>query len=241
MAELRCLLVEVQQTLFIDYKFFKMQKLISLYHRPFVIALVIFSLAYSSCSKEEKNVTPAPPGNEFLTTVELKMQNTADPKDTLTAIWRQLDPTEANPPDTSMAVLNLKANSTYNGQVIILDETQTPAETVSDEIKERANYHLFFFQPTPISPANLVISKTTPYIPGTATSATGPYLNLTVSRTDEDTNNPPLQVGLTDQFVTGDASTGWLRVVLRHQPNVKDGTYPPGSSDLDVNFKVNIK
>jgi len=218
-----------------------MQKLFSLYHKPVIIALVIFSLAYSSCNKEEKNVTPAPPGNEFLTTVELKLQNTADPNDIVTAIWKQLDPTETDPPDTSLALLNLKAGSTYNGQIVILDETQTPPETVSDEIKERENYHLFFFQPTPISPANLVISKTSPYIPGTATTTAGPYLNLSVTRTDEDTNKPPLQVGLTDQFVTGDASTGWLRVVLRHQPNVKDGTYSPGSSDLDINFKVKIK
>lgn len=206
-----------------------------------VMGLLIFSFAYSSCNKKEQVVTPAPPGNEFLTTVELKLQNSQDPTDTHTAIWRQLDPTEANPPDTSLAVLNLKPNSTYDGQVILLDETKTPADVVSDEIKERQNYHLFFFQPTPISPANLVISATTTNIPGTQTSSTGPYLNLVVTRTDVDANTPPLQVGLTDSFVTGTTSAGWLRVVLRHQPNVKDGTYPPGSSDLDVNFKVTIQ
>jgi hypothetical protein len=49
-----------------------------------------------------------------------------------------------------------------------------------------------------------------------------------------------LQIGLTDNFVTGAASNGWLRVVLRHQPNVKNGTYDPGSTDFDVNYKVNI-
>jgi hypothetical protein len=137
--------------------------------------------------------------------------------------------------------LNLKANAKYNVKVVMLDTTQTPTFDVSAEIKERANYHLFFFQPTPVSSQNLVFGTTSASIPGTEPSATGPYLNLTVSRTDQDTNNPPLQVGLTDLLTTGDASSGKLRVILRHQPNAKNGTFDPGSSDLDVNFIVNIK
>jgi hypothetical protein len=198
----------------------------------------------AGCNKKESTVTPAPPSNEFLTTVELKLTNTADATDTQTAIWRQLDPTGAALPDTSLAVMNLKANATYSAQVILLDETQKPAVVVSDEILQRANYHLFFFQPTPIAASSLVIGTGSTDIPasdGTVVSASGPYLNLVVSRTDHDTNNPPLPVGLTDNFVAGAASTGWLRVVLRHQPNVKNGTYDPGSSDLDVNYQVTIK
>ncbi len=204
----------------------------------------VFLLFLSGCNKKESTVTPAPPSNEFLTTVELKLVNTADATDTVTAIWRQLDPTGTALPDTSKAILGLKANATYSANVVLLDETQTPAVVVSDEIKDRENYHLFFFQPTPISASNLIISNTSTDIPvadGTVTSASGPYLNLVVTRTDQDTNNPPLQIGLTDNFVTGAASTGWLRVVLRHQPNVKNGTYDPGSSDLDVNFQINIQ
>jgi hypothetical protein len=204
----------------------------------------LLMLGMYGCNKSESTLSPAPPSNEFLTTVELRLQNTANSTDTMTAIWRQLDPTGGTPPDTSKALLNLKANATYSANVIILDETQHPPAVVSDEIKQRQNYHLFFFQPTPISPSNLVISNTSTDIPvsdGTVTSATGPYLNLTVTRTDLDGNNPPLQIGLTDNFVTGAASNGWLRVVLRHQPNVKNGTYDPGSTDLDVNYKITIQ
>ncbi|HVU94683.1 MAG TPA: hypothetical protein VHE34_05640 [Puia sp.] len=221
-----------------------MKKTSSLRRQSVFGACVIFLALLAGCNKKESTGTPAPPSNEFLTTVELKLTNTADANDTQTAIWRQLDPTGSAAPDTSLAILNLKANATYSAQVILLDETQKPAVVVSDEIKQRQNYHLFFFQPTPISASNLVISNTSTDIPandGTVTSATGPYLNLVVSRTDQDSNNPPLQIGLTDNFVTGAASTGWLRVVLRHQPNVKNGTYDPGSSDLDVNYKVNIQ
>jgi hypothetical protein len=62
-----------------------------------------------------------------------------------------------------------------------------------------------------------------------------------VTSTDVDSNNPPLRIGLSDKFVTGAASNGILRVVLRHQPNAKNGTYDPGSTDLDVTYAVNIK
>ncbi|MEJ7665938.1 MAG: hypothetical protein WKG07_43680 [Hymenobacter sp.] len=59
--------------------------------------------------------------------------------------------------------------------------------------------------------------------------------------TDTDNNKTPLALGLADSFVTGAASTGYLRVVLRHQPNVKDGSYAPGSTDFDAGFNVTIK
>jgi len=196
-----------------------------------------------SCNKSASVATPRPPGNEFLTTVELSYVNANNSSDNGIAIWRQLDPTGAALPDTSKAILNLKANSTYNVTMIILDETKTPVDTVSIVIRQRQNYHLEYYQPTPISAQNLVISNTSTDIPvsdGTVTSATGPYLNLVVTRTDYDTNVPPMQVGLNTIFATGAASTGWLRVVQRHQPNVKNGTFDPGSADFDINYKVNI-
>ncbi|HXA01760.1 MAG TPA: hypothetical protein VNW99_07220 [Cytophagaceae bacterium] len=198
-------------------------------------------LMLAACNKKEKAVAPTI-SNEALTTVQLVLINTASPFDKDTATWQQLLDVNGNPlpEDTSKAILNLHAGTTYTAQVLMYDKTQTPATNVSDEIKQRANYHLFFFQPTPISPSNYVISTTTTNIPGTVTSASGPYLNLTVNRTDYDTNNPPMQVGLTDNFVTGAASDGHLRVVMRHQPNVKNGTYDPGSSDADISFRVHI-
>jgi hypothetical protein len=219
----------------------------SLFSKYSKLLCAVISLAglmtLNGCNKNASVATPRPPGNEFLTTVQLAFQNAIDPTDKGIASWRQLDPTGAAPPDTSKAILNLKANSTYNVQMIILDETKNPVDTVSLVIRERQNYHLEYYQPTPISPANLIISNTSTDIPisdGTVTSATGPYLNLVVARTDYDTNVPPMQVGLNATFTTGAASTGRLRVVQRHQPNVKNGTYDPGSADFDVNYQVNI-
>lgn len=237
----------------------------SIYNRFAILFFVLFLLGLGACNKNAETVTPALPGNEFLTTVELQLVNTSNAADVQTAIWTQFSPyTHTYQPDSSyvnLAFLNLKANSTYSGQVIILDETQTPVVTISTEIKDRENYHLFFFQPSPITSANFVVSNTTTNIPAAdwntglpvadttaggvsineILSPPGNPLNLTVTRTDLDNNNPPLQIGLTDNFVTGSASTGILRVVLRHQPNAKNGTYDPGSSDFDVTYAVSIQ
>jgi len=210
--------------------------------RKNILLLSLVVVFTTGCSKKPEESVAPNIANEELTTVQLAVRNTQAPFDVDTATWQQL--LGANgiplPVDTSKAFLSLHTNTIYAVQVLIFDKTQTPPTNVTAEILVRENYHLFYFQPTPISPANLIISDTTTNIPGTLTSATGPYLNLTVKRTDHDTNVPPLQVGLLDNFYTRDSSSGNLRVVLRHQPNAKNGTYAPGSSDLDVNYHITI-
>ncbi len=242
-----------------------MQNLLSTGRKFLPGAVILLLLVVSACNKAAQTVTPSLPGNEFLTTVELRLTNTANPSDVQLAISTQMSPyTHTYQVDSiynNLAFLRLKANSTYSGQVIILDETQTPVDTVSLEILARENYHLFFFQPSPVLSSNFDVSTTTTYIPQAdwltnvpasdttafgipeneyMTNATDSALNLVVNRTDLDANSPPMQIGLKDNFLTGAASTGTLRVVLRHQPNAKNGTYPPGSTDLDVTYAVTI-
>ena len=204
------------------------------------IALIVFAvimISITSCKKREQVVTPSVPGNEFLTTVIFQCINTVTPFDTTTAIWRQLDPSGTALPDTSHAVLTYHHASTYNCKVYILDESHTataqlasntpynfnitkiPSATgnITDEIRARQNYHLMCY---------------------TMTGAV--MTNLAVTRTDYDTNSPPLQVGLTDNITTINASTGRMEAVLHHQPNVKNGNCGPGSEDFDVFYTVNI-
>jgi hypothetical protein len=62
--------------------------------------LVVFAaamLTITSCNKKEQTVTPAPPSNEFLTTVVFQCVNTAAPYDTTTGLWRDLTPNGSNP------------------------------------------------------------------------------------------------------------------------------------------------
>jgi hypothetical protein len=200
-----------------------------------VYALLGTALLYAGCSSKSEEAVQPNIANETITQASLKFTNQADPTDTPSCTYTFILNNDNNVTGVDSTTLHLKANSKYNGVVYMLDQTQNPVFVVSNEIKERENYHLFFYQPTPVTTAP-VISNTSPYIPGTLVAPNASPLNLTIARTDHDTNSPPLQIGLTTLFTTGNASTGNLRWVLRHQPNAKNGTYAPGSSDLDVNF-----
>jgi hypothetical protein len=205
-----------------------------------VYVLLGTALFYTSCSNKAEQAVAPNIANETITQASLKFVNEASATDTTSCTYTFHVDNTGKVTSVDSTALNLKANAVYDGTVYMLDQTQSPVFVVSNEIKERQNYHLFFYQPTPINVAP-VISNTSPYIPGTPVSTGVAPLNLSIVRTDLDTNTPPLQVGLTTKFTTGAASTGNLRWVLRHQPNAKNGTYDPGSSDLDVNFKVTIK
>ncbi len=200
-----------------------------------VMAIAWTILTFESCKKPETIVTPAPPTNEFLTTVIFRCINTAAPFDTTTSIWRELNPSGSLPPDTSKAVLNYKKNSQYVCNIYILDESKTATDSlvstnfninklpsttvnVTTEIRSRQNYHLVCFNATG----------------GIAT-------NWSIVRTDYDTNTPPLQVGLNDNVTTLAVSAGRLEAALHHQPNVKNGTCGPGTDDFDVFYTVNIQ
>lgn len=178
------------------------------------LLVLCFSVAfiYNSCKKEEKTVSPPDPENEFLTTVQLIITNASDPTDKQTVAVKQMPDEEI---DYSDATMNLKKNTVYNVSVKFLDETTDPAGDITEDIYDRRNYHLICFN-----------------VSGGA--------KLTIERTDKDTNKPALEIGLEDTFTTGDAGSGSLNVQLRHQPNAKNGSCEPGSSDADVDFTVNI-
>lgn len=203
--------------------------------KHYLYAVLGTALFYASCSSKSEQAVAPNIANETITQASLKFTNEANPADTTSCTYTFHVDNNGNVTSTDSTKLTLKANSVYDAVVYMLDQTQKPVFVVSDEIKDRQNYHLFFYQPTPINTAP-VISNTTPYIPGTPVDTQDPPLQLTIQRTDHDTNNPPLEVGLKAKFTTKGASTGNLRWVLRHQPNAKNGTYEPGSSDLDVNF-----
>ena len=188
----------------------------------------ILILFVSSCKKKEQAVSPPIPGNETLTTIGWRFQNAANAADTVWAFWQDLNVANpAIPPDTSHAICNLKKSTTYYLTVHIYDSLAplTPGSIdLTNEIAvTRANYHMYFFFPG----GNLV-------------SATG-VKHVTITASDHDTNSPPLPIGMHDTFVT-DTSTcnGWITGILRHQPNSKNGTFAPGSTDSQVTFSVNI-
>jgi hypothetical protein len=180
----------------------------------FLLSLLILG----SCKKKEQAVSPPLPGNEFFTTIKWRFQNAANAADTVWVRWYQ-DPSGTNPPDTSHAIATLKKNTTYKLTVHFYDETKTPILDLTNEIAiDRGNYHTYWF-----------------FKYGSLTN------HVTITATDHDNNNPPIWIGMQDNFVTDTATcNGRIEGRLRHQPNSKNGTYAPGSTDNDATFTFTI-
>lgn len=115
----------------------------------------------------------------------------------------------------------LAANTTYTGAIVLTNESESPAEDITEEVQEEDLDHQFFFS-----------------------ASAG--LNVTVSYGDADANGNPL--GLATTVTTGDASTGTLNVTLLHEPakdasGVSDGdiTNAGGEADVDITFDITVQ
>lgn len=183
----------------------------------FASILVVATFAGCKKDKDEPIPTPPPPVNEseVMTTFRLTFVDSAGIAPTVTAQFRDPDGDGGNPA-VQFDTIKLLPNKTYLASVLILDETKNPADTISNEVKEEANDHLFFY-----------------------TVGTG--LNEIITILDFDTHPTPLPLGIQTKWKTGVISTGTTKIVLRHQPGVKDGTYSPGETDIDITFHTRIQ
>jgi hypothetical protein len=114
---------------------------------------------------------------------------------------------------------SLAASTNYTGVLTLLNESEDPAENITEEIEAEEEEHQFFFEST---------------IPG-----------LFVTYTDEDADGNP--VGLSSTLTTGAAGAGSLTITLRHEPvksalNVAEGdiTNAGGETDIEVTFPITV-
>ncbi|HEY4650391.1 MAG TPA: hypothetical protein VIG72_03210 [Pontibacter sp.] len=179
--------------------------------KPYLGVLLMGSLiATSSCGSDDD---PAPTSDrELITTVTLSLTPQGKEGTPVVATIKSLDgknPTEAT--------LTLKAGTTYEGELLLLDEQETPAIKIHEEVLEEADDHQVFYTPNPQS-------------------------LLTVVATDKDSKNRP--VGLATTITAGTAGTGKLKVVLKHQPGTKaaaPGDATKGETDVEVEFNVIVQ
>lgn len=132
--------------------------------------------------------------------------------------FQDLDGDGGNQPIFSEGTL--AANTTYTGSVELLNEAVSPVEDITVEIKAEAEEHQFFYETT--------------------------AANLTIGYNDSDANNQP--VGLETAVNTGAATTGTIKITLRHEPiksaaNVATGDIANagGETDIEVTFNVTIQ
>ncbi|RAJ10796.1 hypothetical protein LX64_00403 [Chitinophaga skermanii] len=187
------------------------------------LAMIVLgtSLFFTACKKEDDN-DPTENANEEITTLKLTFVNNANAADKVVANWRDIDGIGGNAPTIDSVIL--KANTTYTVYTDVYDERVSPVDTVTAEIIkegiEHRVFHLFF---------------------ATANSSVADALTNVATVTPLDKDEKGLPLGLENTIATKGAFKGVYRVIIRHQPGAKDGTFAPGSTDVDTEFPFAIK
>ena len=172
----------------------------------------LLTLAMLGCSDDD--TTPEIINeDELITTVILTL--TPDSGDQVVLTTIDLDGDGPDEPVTTV-VGSFSENTQYQGAVQFLNETEDPAEDITQEVIEEADEHQVFY----------TISE---------------GLNIQTTYEDQDSQGNPLGVQIT--LSTGAASEGSLTVTLRHEPvKPNDGLESAGGeTDISTSFDVSIQ
>lgn len=167
-----------------------------------------------ACNKEKDQ--PTPDEQELITTLKLQLTE-ATTTNAQTFVYKVENGFENGTGTIVIDTLKLKANTTYDAVLTVLNEKATPVEDITSEIIEKSDEHLFFFTATPQSGAGSI---------GTSNG------NL-------DSKGAPLNQ--TFMLKTATVGNGSFQVVLKHQPSDKNATSLTtvgGDTDLDATFPV---
>ncbi|MDT7832104.1 type 1 periplasmic binding fold superfamily protein [Flavobacteriaceae bacterium S356] len=177
--------------------------------------LFIATTVFVSCNDSD----PVPVNEEEVITTLIA---TLTPQGGVTDITLQSQDLDGDGPNAPVITVsgNLAANTTYNGILRVLNETETPAENVTLEVESEGDEHQFFFT----SDNNLVSS----------------------AYTDMDANGRP--IGITFTLTTTNAGTGNLTITLRHEPvktatgvSAGDITNAGGETDIEATFAITVQ
>jgi hypothetical protein len=180
-----------------------------------VLALITI-ITFSSCSSDDTATIVNE--EEVITTVTA----TFTPQGGGTPIVLTSRDLDGDGPDAPVVTVsgNFSASAVYNGTVTFLNELETPAGNITEEIFEEGHEHQIFFGQTGLG---------------------------TFAYSDTDVNGNP--IGLTFKYIAAStATTGNLTLTLRHEPNkdaegVSQGsiTNAGGSTDAEVVFNVSVQ
>jgi hypothetical protein len=178
---------------------------------------LVATLLFSACSDDD-DAPEVINEEELITTVNVYLTAQGSTEQ-LAFSYTDLD---ADGVDPEVTTSNLSAGTTYSGRVEFLNELESPAEDITEEVVEEAEEHQVFY-----TVAN--------------------SLDLTVTYDDEDANGNPLGVDFT--LTTGVASQGNLTITLIHEGD-KDAegasagdlsSAVGGETDIELTFDATIE
>ncbi len=183
-------------------------------HKIFLTtSIILFSIL--ACKKDELNPISNPPNQneeELITTMKLTFVDSAGALSDQTFYFQDIDGPGGNAP-SQFDTIRIQPNRTYLVTIELLNESLSPASNISDEVLEEAGDHLFCFDP--------LINN-----------------NLTIVRTDSDGT---YEVGLSSKWTTFASSSGMIKIRLKHQPGIKNGSCDVGETDIELDFQLEIE
>jgi hypothetical protein len=176
------------------------------------IYALIMTFLFVSCSKDDDPV--AVNEEEVITTMIV----TLDPSDSSTKITLKTQDLDGDGPNAPVVTVsgNLKASLTYVGTVQFLNETETPAEDITEEVEEEDTEHQVFF-------------------------TVGSPLVMNVVSTNNDSDGNPLGTKFKIDGIS--AGSGKLTFTLRHEPKKPNTglTDAGGSTDIETTFDIVVE
>jgi hypothetical protein len=191
------------KSIIINLKSSKMKKI------KFLATAIFATLLFVSCSSDDD--TPEPVNEEEVITTLTVTLIPSGGGSPVTLQTRDLDGDGPNPPVVTTG--NLATGVTYNGSIVLLNETEEPAENITLEVEEEDDEHQFFYT-----------------ISG-GLAATTEYSNF-----DGDGNPLGTQFTLT----AGAVSSGTLMFTLRHEPMKPNTGLGDAGGETDISAPFNI-
>lgn len=180
--------------------------------------LLLATVVLAACSSDDDN--PAPVNEEEVITT---LTATLTPVGGGTAITLTSQDLDGDGPNAPVITVSspLAVDTTYNGSLELLNETESPAESINEEIEEEDEDHQFFFQ------------------------ASNNLATFTYTDSDSDGNPIGLEFTMTTALT---AATGNITVTLRHEPSkdasgvsTGDITNAGGETDIQAVFPVTLQ
>lgn len=180
-------------------------------HLRLTAIIALSALMLGGCKKDDPVVENP---EELITTVNYTL--TALDQSPVTLTWRDLDGDGGDMPEITGGTL--QSGIIYQGTLELLNETENPAEDVTEEIMEEDEEHQFFFATSDL---------------------------LVISYADADVDGNP--IGLSTTVTTGNPGAYELNIKLKHLP-VKDAegvstgdiTNAEGETEVDITFPIDV-
>jgi hypothetical protein len=185
--------------------------------KPLVLLSIFISLiTIVSCSDDPED--PIVENEEEVITTLTYTLTPSEGGSAVVLTYQDLDGDGAGEPTITNGTLS--AATVYSGVLTLLNETEDPAESITEEIDEEDDEHQFFFSST--------------------------ITDLQVAYADTDGDGNP--VGLATTLTTSAAGSGTLTITLRHEPEKSasgvasgDITSAGGETDISVTFTITVE